>query len=72
MAFCEDYNEYTGLGLHAWITVFMQGLADGPVRNYTFRLVMDRLEHAMSAEERDDFSARQASHATLDSCRSQK
>ena len=40
---------------HTLVTVFMQGLADGSVRNHLFRLELDTLEQAISAAEQDDF-----------------
>ena len=36
---------------HMLITVSMQGLADGPVRNHLFRLELDSLEQAIAAAE---------------------
>ena len=45
---------------HTLITVFIQGLADGPVRNHLFRLELDKLEQAIPAAEPEDFSMRQA------------
>ena len=48
---------------HTLITVFMQRLADGPVRNHLFRLELDTLEQAISVSEQGDFSMRQA-HAS--------
>ena len=45
---------------HTLITVFMQGLVDGPVRNHLFRLELDTLEQAISAAEQEDFSMSQA------------
>ena len=53
---------------HTLITVFMQGLADGPVRNHLFHLELDTLEQAISAAEEEDFSMRQA-HAISNSYR---
>uniref|UniRef100_A0AAV1U363 CCHC-type domain-containing protein n=1 Tax=Peronospora matthiolae TaxID=2874970 RepID=A0AAV1U363_9STRA len=38
----------------------MQGLADGPVKTHLFRLELDSLEQAISIEEQEDFSLRQA------------
>ena len=42
---------------HTLITVFMQGLADGPVETHLFRLELDTLEEAISvAENRKNFA----------------
>ena len=48
---------------HTLITVFMQGLAEGPVRNHPFRLELNTLQDAISSAEQEDFSMRQA-HAS--------
>ena len=53
---------------HTLITVFMQGLAEGPVRSHLFRLELNTLEEAISAAEQEDFSMRQA-HASSNSYR---
>ena len=45
---------------HTLITVFMQGLTDGPVKTHLFRLELDTLEEAISVAEQEDFSLRQA------------
>ena len=45
---------------HTLITVFMQGLAEGPVRSHLFRLELNTLEEAILAAEQEDFSVRQA------------
>ena len=50
------------------MTVFMQGLADGPVRNHLFRLELNTLEEAISEAEQEDLSMRQA-HARYHSYR---
>ena len=42
----------------------MQGLADGPVRDYLFRGELKTLSEAIYAAEQEDFSLRQA-HTTL-------
>ena len=41
---------------HTLITVFVQGLVDGPVRNHLFRLELDTLEQAISAAEQEDLA----------------
>ena len=53
---------------HTLVTVFMQGLADGPVKTHLFRLELDTLEEAIAVVEQEDFSMRQA-HASSDSYR---
>uniref|UniRef100_A0AAV1TGG1 CCHC-type domain-containing protein n=1 Tax=Peronospora matthiolae TaxID=2874970 RepID=A0AAV1TGG1_9STRA len=45
---------------HMLVSVFMQGLADGPVKTHLFRLELDSLEQAISIAEQEDFSLRQA------------
>uniref|UniRef100_A0AAV1VNL7 Retrotransposon gag domain-containing protein n=1 Tax=Peronospora matthiolae TaxID=2874970 RepID=A0AAV1VNL7_9STRA len=45
---------------HTLVSVFMQGLADGPVRTHLFRLELDSREQAISIAEQEDFSLRQA------------
>uniref|UniRef100_A0AAV1T0S5 Retrotransposon gag domain-containing protein n=1 Tax=Peronospora matthiolae TaxID=2874970 RepID=A0AAV1T0S5_9STRA len=50
---------------HTLVSVFMQGLADGPVKTHLFRLELDSLEQAISIAEQEDFSLRQA-RAMLD------
>ena len=45
---------------HTLITVFMQGLTDGPIKTHLFRLELDTLEEAISVAEQEDFSLRQA------------
>uniref|UniRef100_A0AAV1U1C7 CCHC-type domain-containing protein n=1 Tax=Peronospora matthiolae TaxID=2874970 RepID=A0AAV1U1C7_9STRA len=42
------------------VSVFVQGLADGPVKTHLFRLELDSLEQAISIAEQEDFSLRQA------------
>ena len=51
---------------HTLITVFMQGLVNGPIRNHLFRLELDTLEQAISTAKQEDFSMRQA-HASSSS-----
>ena len=53
---------------HTLITVFMQGLADEPVRDHLFRLELNTLEQAISAVEQEDVSMGQA-HASSSSYR---
>ena len=48
--------------------MFIQGLVDGPVRNYLFHLELDTLEQAISDAEQEDFSMRQA-HSSSSSYR---
>ena len=48
---------------HTLVTVFMQGLADGPVKTHLFRVELNTLEEAISVAEQEDFSMRQA-HAS--------
>uniref|UniRef100_A0AAV1UJV4 CCHC-type domain-containing protein n=1 Tax=Peronospora matthiolae TaxID=2874970 RepID=A0AAV1UJV4_9STRA len=45
---------------HTLVSVFMQGLADGPVKTHLFWLELDSLEQAVSIAEQEDFSLRQA------------
>uniref|UniRef100_A0AAV1TZB2 CCHC-type domain-containing protein n=1 Tax=Peronospora matthiolae TaxID=2874970 RepID=A0AAV1TZB2_9STRA len=45
---------------HTLVSVFMQGLADGPVKTHLFRLELDSIEQAISIAEQEDFSLRQA------------
>uniref|UniRef100_A0AAV1TCG7 CCHC-type domain-containing protein n=1 Tax=Peronospora matthiolae TaxID=2874970 RepID=A0AAV1TCG7_9STRA len=45
---------------HTLVYVFMQGLADGPIKTHLFRLELDSLEQAISIEEQEGFSLRQA------------
>uniref|UniRef100_A0AAV1V6X6 CCHC-type domain-containing protein n=1 Tax=Peronospora matthiolae TaxID=2874970 RepID=A0AAV1V6X6_9STRA len=45
---------------HTLVSVFMQGLADGPVKTHLFRLELDLLKQAISVVEQEDFSLRQA------------
>uniref|UniRef100_A0AAV1TRN5 Retrotransposon gag domain-containing protein n=1 Tax=Peronospora matthiolae TaxID=2874970 RepID=A0AAV1TRN5_9STRA len=45
---------------HTLVSVFMQGLEDGPVKTHLFRLELDSLEQAISIAEQEDFSLRQA------------
>uniref|UniRef100_A0AAV1UUH2 CCHC-type domain-containing protein n=1 Tax=Peronospora matthiolae TaxID=2874970 RepID=A0AAV1UUH2_9STRA len=45
---------------HTLVSVFMQGLADGPVKTHLFRLELDSLEQAISIVDQEDFSLRQA------------
>ena len=53
---------------HTLITMFMQGIVDGPVKTHLFRLELDILEEAISVAEQEDFSLRQA-HASSGSYR---
>ena len=46
----------------------MQGLTDGPVKTYLFRLEFNTLEEAIRVAEQEDFSVKQA-HANLNSYR---
>lgn len=46
------------------ITIFIQGLSDGPVRDHLFRGEIKTLSEAIFAAEQEDFSVRQA-HTTL-------
>ena len=48
---------------HTLITVFMKGLADGPVKTNLFCLELDTLEEAIAVAEQEDLSMRQA-HAS--------
>ena len=57
MASCITNNPFHE---HTLITVFMQGLTDGPVKTHLFRLELDTLEEAISVAEQEDFSLRQA------------
>ena len=41
------------------VTVFIKGLANGPVKIHLFRLELDTLEEAISVAEQEDFSLRQ-------------
>ena len=43
---------------HTLITVFMQCLADGPVKTYPFLLELDTLEEEVSVAEQEDLSLR--------------
>ena len=45
------------------ITIFIQGLSDGPVRDHLFRGELKTLSEAIHAAEQEDYSVRQ-SHAT--------
>uniref|UniRef100_A0AAV1US89 CCHC-type domain-containing protein n=1 Tax=Peronospora matthiolae TaxID=2874970 RepID=A0AAV1US89_9STRA len=45
---------------HTLVSVFMQSLADGPVKTHLFRLELDSLEQAISIAKQEDFSLRQA------------
>uniref|UniRef100_A0AAV1TLY9 Retrotransposon gag domain-containing protein n=1 Tax=Peronospora matthiolae TaxID=2874970 RepID=A0AAV1TLY9_9STRA len=45
---------------HTLFSVFMHGLADGPVKTHLFRLELDSLAQAISIVEQEDFSLRQA------------
>uniref|UniRef100_A0AAV1TPT1 CCHC-type domain-containing protein n=1 Tax=Peronospora matthiolae TaxID=2874970 RepID=A0AAV1TPT1_9STRA len=54
---CISSNPVDG---HTLVSVFMQGLADGPVKTHLFRLELDSLEQAISIAEQEDFSLRQA------------
>ena len=42
------------------ITLFMQGLTDGPVKTYLFRLEFNTLEEAIRVAEQENFSEKQA------------
>ena len=46
------------------ITIVIQGLSDGPVRDHLFREELKTLSEAIFAAEQEDYSVRQA-HATL-------
>ena len=46
------------------ITIFLQGLIDGPVKNHLFRIELKSLEEAITTALQDDFSVRQA-HTSL-------
>ena len=46
------------------ITIFLQGLMDGPVRNHLFRIELKSLEEAITTAVQEDFSVRQA-HTSL-------
>uniref|UniRef100_A0AAV1V3R3 Retrotransposon gag domain-containing protein n=1 Tax=Peronospora matthiolae TaxID=2874970 RepID=A0AAV1V3R3_9STRA len=45
---------------HTLVSVFMQGLVDGPVKTHLFRLELGSLERAIFIAEQEDFSLRQA------------
>ena len=53
------------------ITIFIEGLADGPVGDHLFRGELKTLSEAIYAAEQEDFSVRQAS-TTLTPHRSQR
>ena len=53
------------------ITTFIQGLADGPVRDHLFRGELKTLSKAIYAAEQEDFSVRQT-HTTLNPYRPQR
>ena len=53
---------------HTLITVFMQGIPDGPVKTHLFRLELDTLEESIAVAEQENFSMRQA-HAISGSYR---
>ena len=53
------------------ITIFFQGLADGPVRDHLFRGELKTLSEAIYAAEQEEFSVRQA-HTTLTPHRPQR
>ena len=42
------------------ITLFMQGLTDGPVKTYLFQLELNTQEEAIRVAEQEDFSVKQA------------
>ena len=46
------------------ITIFIQGLSDGPVRDHMFRGELKTLSEAIYAADQEDFSVGQA-HTTL-------
>ena len=46
------------------ITIFLQGLIDGPVRNHLFRIELKPLEEAITTVVQEDFSLRQT-HTSL-------
>ena len=46
------------------ITIFLQGLIDGPVKNHLFRIELKSLEEAITAAVQEDFTVRQA-HTSL-------
>ena len=50
------------------ITIFLQSLIHGPVRNYLFRIELKMLEEAITTAVQEDFSVRQA-HTNLTPCR---
>ena len=50
------------------ITLFMQGLTDGPVKIYLLQLEFNTLEEAIRVAEQEDFSVKQA-HANSNSYR---
>ena len=54
--------------VHTLITVRMQGLVNGPVRNHLFSFELDTLEQAISYAEQEDFSMRKT-HASSSSYR---
>ena len=45
---------------HSLVTIFLLGLADGPVRTHLFRLELETLDEAIQVAEQEDFSLRQA------------
>ena len=53
---------------HTLITVFMQGLADGPVKTHLFRLELDTLEEAISVAKQEGFRLRQAHASSVSYC----
>ena len=42
------------------ITIFLQGLIDGPMRNHLFRIELKSLEEVITTVVQEDFSVRQA------------
>ena len=50
---------------HSLITVLMQGLADGPIRNHLFRLDLDTLDQAVSAADWESICMRQAQVSSI-------
>ena len=48
------------VGEFVLITIFLQGLIDGPVGNHLFRIELKSLEESFTTAVQDDFSVRQA------------
>ena len=68
LASCMVVNPVRELVL---ITIFIQGLTDGPVRDHLFRGELNTLSVTIYAAEQEDFSVRQA-HTTLTPYRPQR